>query len=297
MLEAFVSVLLLGLVPAESPTSLVSSLPDVAPPAHPIVVSDRLSASGVVIFDAKSGQELYAQQSLVRRPMASLTKLMTAVITIENHDLDEIVTVPRDVEDVEGNKAYLPVGERFRVGDLLSALLISSANDAAYTLALHHSETVGDFVEEMNTRAEVLGLGSTSFANPAGLDHPQQYSTPRDIALLTSFALRQDDIAERMARRGRRIVSLQGTPIDLTHTHALLHANTGVLAGKTGTTDGAGQCLSSLVSQEDRQYLVVLMNSANRYADMRKILAVLSTDSAIPEKTPDIVAVQENEGG
>ncbi len=275
------SALLLGLFPTVDTVSTSASVLEkvqIAPSSEAIEISERLSASGVVIYDAQSGQKLYAKQARTQRPMASLTKLMTALIIVENHQLDETVLVPRSVVDVTGNKAYLGPGKHYSVGDLLSALLINSANDAAITLAQFHSGSVAAFVGEMNDRALQLGMTGTSFRNPAGLDHPAHWSTPQDIAGLTIFSLRYEEIASRLGRSGQRITSNEGDRIQLYHTHALLHEVSPVLAGKTGTTNDAGQCLMSVVDGAAQQYIVVLFNSNQRYKDMRTILSSLETD-------------------
>jgi serine-type D-Ala-D-Ala carboxypeptidase (penicillin-binding protein 5/6) len=238
--------------------------------------NDSLSASGILILDADSGQRLYEYASQIRRPMASLTKLMTALIITEDYELDEWVTVPDDIAEVSGNKAYLPAKSRFTVGDLLSALLMRSANDAAVTLAKFHSGTVTEFVKTMNDRTKALGLKDTSFANPTGLDAFAQHSTPQDLAWLMMYVLREPAIRERLSMRGAQIKSYEGEIVYLTHTHALLHADTAVIAGKTGTTLGAGECLISLIQNNGRSLLVILLNSLNRYADMRVVLDALA---------------------
>jgi len=283
MYHSILSVLFLGMIPVVSQPVLQQQILDisVAPPAPLISVSERLSASGIVIMDVKSGQQLYGRQPTVRRPMASITKLMTALIIAENHELDELVTISPDVQDVEGNIVHLPPGEQFTVGDLLSALLISSANDAAYALATYHSATEASFIFDMNIRATSLGLKGTSFANASGLDHPRQWSTPKDIAWLTMFALRHTEIRERMGVSDKMIYSKKGVSVSLSHTHAMLHASTSVVGGKTGTTDAAGQCLVSVVEQDDREYVVVLLNSLQRYKDMKSILATIAPTPAV----------------
>jgi len=279
MVRPLLAALLLGMVPVS--TMPIKEVPivslqhvSIAPPLTALTVKQRLSASGILIADLEGGQFLYGKQSRVRQPMASLTKLMTALIIVENHDLREWVTVSRASEEIDGNKSYLPPGEQFTVGGLLSALLIASANDAAHVLATFHSGSVRAFVEEMNTRAQALGLRDTQFANPSGLDSSLQWSTPQNLAWLANFVLHKEEIRSRMERRGIRIVSRQGTEIPLTHTHALLHANTPVVAGKTGTTDGAKECLLSVVESGGREYVVIIMHSLERYADMRKLLSV-----------------------
>ena len=287
MYHSLLSVLFLGMIPTATQPAFRADVLDiyVAPPAEHISVADRLSASGVVIMDAQSGQQLYGRQQTVRRPMASITKLMTALLTIENHELDELVTIPKEVEDIKGNIVHLPAGEEFTVADLLSALLISSANDAAYVLALYHSATEASFVFDMNIRANALGLKGTSFANPSGLDHPRQWSTPNDIAWLTMYATRNPEIQERMGKRNAMIYSKNGTPISLSHTHAMLHGDSIVRGGKTGTTDAAGQCLVSIVEQGEREYIVVLLNSLQRYKDMKSIIAAIAPPSPVISAT------------
>lgn len=278
MYASLLSVLLLGVIPlgnAAARHSLLERIA-VAPPASSLSLTSHISASGAIVLDAKSGQVIYSRQANVERSMASITKLMTALIIVENHELDEIVTIPEGVEEIIGNKVYLSPGERYTVGDLLSAALIASANDAANVLAQYHSGSVTAFVSEMNERAEQLGLNNTSFADPIGLDHIQQYSTPRDIAWLTKFVYEKPAVAERMGRRWQRIVSLGGEDKTLNHTHALMHQSDQIIAGKTGTTDQARQCLVSIVEHEGRQFIVVLFYSGERYADMQAILEALS---------------------
>ncbi|MDD5751169.1 MAG: serine hydrolase [Candidatus Peribacteraceae bacterium] len=278
--SSVLSALLLGLFPVmvSSPAPLQFPLTDmrIAPPAEEITLPRRLSASGAFVLDLRTGQALYALQSGIERPMASLTKLMTALLIVENHDLQEWVTIPQGTELVKGSIAYLPVGEQFTVGDLLTALLVASANDAAAVLAQHHSGTMEKFVEEMNARAIALGLIGTHYANPSGMDHPRQWSTPRDMAVLTSFVLQQPSIRQRMGIRGTVIRSRGGQEIRLLHTHALVRSEPEIIpAGKTGTTGAAGQCLVSLVEKDGHDYLVVLLHSAERYRDMNTILASL----------------------
>lgn len=279
MYHSILSALFLGLFPAVTPVALPAQVMDIriaAPAEKTIAVEDRLSASGIVILDLESGQRLYGRQETVRRPMASITKLMTALIIAENHDMDEQVRIPDNIGTVKGNTANLPPGEIFTVGNLLSALLIASANDAAYALALHHSATESSFIYNMNIRAEALGMKSTSFANASGLDHPRQWSTPQDIAWLTMFALKYPEIRNRMSTESDVVYSRQGSQVSLSHTHLLVHSSNAVWGGKTGTTDAAGQCLVSLVEYEGKEYVVVLLNSLQRYGDMKSILHAIA---------------------
>lgn len=286
MFSTLLSVLSMGVIAPPVWTAMPVSIPSqigVAPPAIELRVASRLSASGVIIIDAQSGQRVYGRQFDVPRPMASLTKLMTAMIIVEHHKLSEVVRIPQGI-DSSHSTVHLPAGEQFTVGDVLSAMLVPSANDAAVALAVHHSGSVEAFVKEMNARASSLGLTQTSFENPAGLDASLQHSSPQDIAWLTMAALRHPAIQKRLGMRGVRIASLQGTEISLTHTHALLHSAGPVKAGKTGTTSGANECLMSVVQEDGHRYIIVLLDSLQRYRDMSTILAALG-DAAPADST------------
>ncbi|MBI1934717.1 D-alanyl-D-alanine carboxypeptidase [Candidatus Peregrinibacteria bacterium] len=282
MYSPILSLLLMGFLPFHGGTSSGESPLErvhIAPPALTASTSlGQLSASGVLIIDRESGQPLFAKEARIPRPMASLTKIMTALLIVEHHAMEEWITIPPEVRGVGGESIHLEPGQQFTVGDLLSAMLIGSANDAAVTLALYHSGSMEVFVDAMNVRARELGLRNTSYQNPVGFDAEMQWSTPQDIAWLVMFALRSEEIRRRMGLRGATFKSRSGDAVTVTHTHALLHAENGVIAGKTGTTPEARQCLLSVVKgSDDREYIVVLLRSLNRYADMRAIVRVLAS--------------------
>lgn len=283
----------MGMVPVwgmlEQPAALSHEIRIAAPaatqPEDLAILDTTLTASGVVIVDLDSGQTLYERSVETARPMASLTKLMTALLIVEKHGLHEIVTVPRDIDAVQGTVAHLPAGEQFTVGDLLSALLVMSANDAAVTLAEFHSGSVDAFVKTMNDRAIELGLTDTSYENPAGLDAPTQKSSPRDLAWLTMFVMRFPEVADRMSSPSAKLYSVSGKTITVYHTHQFIReGNTltadvsgeAIIAGKTGTTDAAGQCLLSIVEAHGRRYIAILLHSRDRYADMQRVLEALT---------------------
>lgn len=284
MYHSLLSVFLFGMTSGMhvSADQLAIAQLTIAPPsAQEISIEDDLSASGVVVMDRHSGNILFAKEANIQRPMASITKLMTALLIVEKGGLDKIVTVRKGIENVGGNTIGLASGDRFAVRSLLSALLITSANDAAVVLAEYHSGSVSAFADAMNERAAQLGLHDTSYANPTGFDHQNQYSTPRDIAWLMQHVLQEPEIAKRMEKRWARITSMAGKQIALNHTHALLHdSEMPVASGKTGTTSKAGECLVSLVESSDRQYITVLLQSDGRYADMEVLLDVLVEEGA-----------------
>ncbi|MDD4319185.1 MAG: serine hydrolase [Candidatus Peribacteraceae bacterium] len=285
MYGSVLSVLLMGLLPmAGAPSadhvalgnlSIAAPLPLTASSSTLHSLATRVSASGMLITDLESAQSILELRADVRRPMGSLTKLMTALLIAEGHGMRETVTVPEGIERVQGSVVSLRAGERYAVGDLLSLLLVASANDVAHTFAVFHSGSDDAFAQEMNVRAAALGLRNTSYANPSGFDDPEQWSTPRDLAWLASFVLRNAQVRKRLSLPAVTVRSAGGRTLTVHNTHALLQEPGPVVAGKTGTTEEAGQCLLSVVREGRREYVVVLLGSLERYADMRLVLEAL----------------------
>lgn len=289
MIESLLPLLLFGAMPlhgiapadsTDAPTVAIA-VPVTSPlsPDPATIVPERpLSASSAVILDLDSAQMLYSSGPEEIRAMASLTKLMTALIIVENHKMDEWVTIPAEVSTATGSMLRLREGQQLKVGDLLSGLLVPSANDAAISLAVYHSGSVSAFVKVMNERAKELGLTQTGFVNPTGLDDFGQNSTARDMAWLTMYVLRQPEIVKRMGLTQGTITTKGGSTFSLSHTHQLLRKDdTNITAGKTGTTDLAKECLISIVEHGNRRTLVVLLHSDDRYQDMQTLLSVLPT--------------------
>jgi serine-type D-Ala-D-Ala carboxypeptidase (penicillin-binding protein 5/6) len=237
-----------------------------------------LSASGALLLDSESGEEIFSRSADIPRPMASLTKMMTALITLEAHSLDDVLTTPSFIDDIGGSTIGLSEGERMTVESLLYALLLPSANDAAFTLASKPSLPL--FVRRMNQRAKTLGLRSTHFQNPAGLDHPEQFSTPRDLAWLSLAFLRNPYLRAMVETKTSSIQSVvrgdeKPREYSLRNTNELLHSDARVFGVKTGTTTGAGECLVILFEEKGRRFLLVLLGSKNRYTDALKVMSAV----------------------
>jgi serine-type D-Ala-D-Ala carboxypeptidase (penicillin-binding protein 5/6) len=279
MLSAL-AVLLLGTLSVQPPPIVPPAPPGIEilkilPPTRlrsKLSIPAKLSASGMTLVDIRSGQELSSFHAAIHRPPASLTKIMTALLILERHTLTETVTIPSIADHVRGSTVGLKAGEHMTVESLLRALLIPSANDAAYALAVYDAGTVKTFVERMNARAASLGLRNTHFTNPAGLDAEEQYSSPRDLAWLTMAALKNTDFRSIVGMRSATIATLEGRSLELRNTNELLHEHTNVFGVKTGTTDGAGECLISLFEEQGEEYLLVLLGSRDRYTDSLYIL-------------------------
>jgi len=211
----------------------------------------------------RDGVVLWAGQPDAKLPPASLAKLMTALIALERGKLDEPVTVGRGVLQATGTRIGLKPGEKLSAGDLLTATVVRSANDACRALADHIGGK--SFVHTMNQRAAVLGLTSTRFADPCGHDRDGQYTTATDLTLLAEQVMRHDEYL-RLARLERATIrTLDGRSFALRNTNALLGRYPGVIGLKTGYTEGAGNCLVALAERDGVRVLAVLLNAPNRW--------------------------------
>lgn len=225
-----------------------------------------VTTSHYLVYDLTAGQLLFGEGMDEAHPPASLTKLMTALLVLEQGDLDAQVTVlPEDI--IGGASMGLRAGMQLTVGDLLWGLLVPSGNDAALALARHIAGDVATFVERMNRRAEELGLAQTHFANPHGLDAQRHVSSARDLLQLT-VRLWAEPLFRTMVGTPR--VTVAGR--ELRNTNEWLSTNPAAVGVKTGTTPAAGECLIVAVEREGRTLLVVILGSRDRYADAGRLL-------------------------
>jgi D-alanyl-D-alanine carboxypeptidase (penicillin-binding protein 5/6) len=213
-----------------------------------------------------NGQTYRQKNSNTRRAPASLTKIMTALIVMEELDMDEVVTVSRGAALETGSRIGLRRGERLKVRDLLAATLMRSANDACRALADHAAGSQKAFVAKMNARARRLHLENTRFTNACGHDNAGLYSTAHDLAILTESALRIPLFMELIARRNIRITTLNGRgSYNIKNINRLIGSYAGARGVKTGTTSNAGQCLVALAQRGDRKVLLVIMHARDRW--------------------------------
>lgn len=221
------------------------------------------SASAAILMDSESGRVLYDYNADQQRPIASITKLMTALVAVELcPDLSTEVTVRQEWTGAEGSSMYLKPGEKLTMEALLYGLLLSSGNDAALAIAGSCCETVEDFVARMNETAAKLGMTNTHFANPNGLDDPEHYSTARDMALLARAVLEQETL--------RRITGTRTITIAeryLANHNKLLWRYEGCTGLKTGYTDEAGRTLVSSAQRDGQELIAVTLNDPNDWAD------------------------------
>lgn len=246
----------------------------------PIQINDfslpDIHAKSALVMDQLSGTVLYKKNIHTRLPMASLTKIMTAIIILEENDIQDTVTINFHSRDIEGAKMHLLKYETISVQNLLYGLLIASANDAANALAQYNAQTHDAFVEKMNRKAHDLGLYDTHFTNPVGFDDEQNlhYSTAHDLAFLTLYALKKPFFRDTV-KITHRTVSSQNGKIShtLKNTNKLLQSYLPFEGVKTGTTDAAGQCLITLhpISKHTR-ILTVMLNSEDRFQETKLLI-------------------------
>src|ERR687891_293972 len=238
--------------PSPFPTALDTPPPADQPP--------RLSAASAVLVDLDSGEVLFDRAGGRRRPIASTTKIMTALLVLESATpLDEVIASNRAVSE-EGAELGLEEGERILARELLYALLLQSANDAAVALAEHVGGSVDAFVERMNRRTRRLGLTDTRFASPNGLDD-SGYSTARDLAAITVEAFRSATFAETVGAKFRTIPAPQGPPRRIQNRNALLWLYPDALGVKTGYTAAAGFCLVAAAERDGLGLVAVVLGA------------------------------------
>ena len=227
-----------------------------------------LSASAAVLMDGESGRVLYAHNAHERRPIASITKLMTALVAVELcPDLSRQVTVRREWTGIEGSSMYLKPGERLTVEELLYGLLLSSGNDAAAAVAGACCGSQEAFVAKMNETAAALGMADTHFANPSGLDEEGHYSTAYDMALLARAVLEREELAAIAAVRTANTAGRY-----LANHNKLLWRYEGCTGLKTGYTEKAGRTLVSSARREGQTLIAVTLNDPNDWADHARLL-------------------------
>ena len=248
---------------------LTCSIPCAAAPSSEVVsIPPEVSAASHVLMDAGSGTILSEKDADVRRPMASTTKIMTALLALEMLDPEYVVTVPQAAVGVEGSSIYLYCGERITVRTLLYALMLSSANDAAVALAIAASGSVEAFATQMNAKAAELGLSDTHFCNPNGLHDDAHYTTARDLARLTAAALANTAFAELVATQ-RYTAPQDGTKatrLFLNHNR-LLRTLDGAIGVKTGFTRAAGRCLVSAAQRDGLTLIAVTLHASDDWRD------------------------------
>jgi D-alanyl-D-alanine carboxypeptidase len=227
-----------------------------------------VTAAAALVVDLDSGQALYSLRAEERLPPASTAKIMTALLTLQRANLDDVVQVSARAAGRVGSRMGLTPGEKLTVRDLLYGLLLPSGNDAAAALAEHIAGSEEAFVALMNSTAAGLGLRGTHFTSPHGMDNPSETVSATDLVSLTRAALAYPAFSEIVATPAVSVAGLK-----LVNTNQLLGTFPGADGVKTGTTDAAGECLVASRTRDGHRLLVVLLGSQDRYGEASALLS------------------------
>lgn len=236
----------------------------------PFCANAEVSAQSAILTELTSGRVLYSKNPDTRLPMASTTKIMTALVALEKgaDTLDEISEISDAAAGVEGSSMYLEKGEKMTLRELLYGLMLPSGNDAAVAIAERIGGSVDDFVNMMNQKAEQLGLTNTHFANPNGLPDESHYSSARDMAKMTESAMKNEAFAEIVKSKTYKIAGEgKAYPRVLTNHNKLLKMYDGCIGVKTGFTKAAGRCLVSSAERDGMTLVCVTLNAPDDWND------------------------------
>lgn len=225
-----------------------------------------ISSVSAVVYEPESGLVLYEKDGDTPRPMASTTKLMTALLAAENLDPEATVTVPAGALPVEGSQVGLAAGDTATVRDLLAGLLLASGNDTANALALLMDESLPAFADRMNRRAAELGMTHSLFVTPSGLDEGGHSASARDMARLGAAVLHQPLLAELCASK-TAAVTVGGRRMTLKNHNKLLTLTDGCIGLKNGFTKKSGRCLVSAVKREGITLVIATLNGGDYWND------------------------------
>lgn len=228
--------------------------------------SDPFPKAAASYLVAVDGRVVWERAAGVRRPPASLTKMMTALVVLDSGTrADAVVKVSAAAASEGGTRLGLKPGDRVAAGDLLDAMLVGSANDACVALAQHAMGTTKAFVAAMNVRASTMGLRETHFVDPCGHDRPGQVSSARDLRRLADAALEKPAFARAVALDRATLRTAAGRELAVETSNKLLGSLPGAKGVKTGYTAKAGKCLVALAERDGHRVLVVLLDAPDRW--------------------------------
>lgn len=230
-----------------------------------------VSAQSAIAFDVNSGVSLYEKNPDKKLLPASTTKIVTALVSLDIYQMDQVLKVGK--VRVEGQKMGLIEGEEIKYKDLLDGLLIYSANDAAEVLAQNYIGGRDMFIALMNKKAKDLGMKNSHFTNPVGLDGSDHYSTARDLAIISKYAMRNKTFAEVVGTRESLVKSVDGKySHKLVNINKLLGSVDGVLGVKTGWTENARENLVTFIERDDKKVMMVVLGSSDRFGETTELI-------------------------
>lgn len=219
-----------------------------------------INSRAYAVIDRNSNTVLVGKNENQKKKMASTTKIMTALVVIENNNLSDTVEISKKSASTGGSRLGLKTGDKLTVSDLLYGLMLRSGNDAAVALAEYTCGSINDFAQLMNKKATELGLSSTHFVTPHGLDEDEHYTTAYELALLANYALNNEFFAKIVGTKTYTI-TINGYPKTITNTNELLGSLNGVYGVKTGFTNGANRCLVSACKRSNMDIICVVLGA------------------------------------
>ena len=220
----------------------------------------NLNSKSCIVLDRKSKDVLYGKNEKNKVKMASTTKIMTAIVVIENADINKTVEISKKSASTGGSRLGLKTGDKITINHLLYGLMLCSGNDAAVALAESVAGSISSFANLMNNKAIELGLENTHFETPHGLDSDNHYTTAYELALLTDYALKNSTFSKIVGTKNYTI-NINGSPKNLTNTNELLGNLNGVYGVKTGFTNGANRCLVTSCKRGDMDIICVVLGA------------------------------------
>ena len=233
----------------------------------PAVAAPNVSAKACVVIELESGRVLYQKNASNQLPMASTTKIITALVALEHGNQEDVVKISSSAAGTEGSSMYLESGEVMTLRELLYGLMLASGNDAAVAIAEHFGG-MDAFVQLMNEKATAIGAKNSHFSNPNGLPDESHYSTAADMARITAYALKNPDFAQIVSTKSYRVEGEgKAYPRMLTNHNKLLSMYEGCIGVKTGFTKTAGRCLVSAAKREGMTLICVTLNAPDDWND------------------------------
>ncbi|HHY13074.1 MAG TPA: D-alanyl-D-alanine carboxypeptidase [Thermoanaerobacterales bacterium] len=232
-----------------------------------------INANSAILMDIDSGRILYDKNINEKRPMASTTKIMTAIIALELGNLQDSVQVSENSAKTEGSSIWLEAGEFLTLEELIYGLMLNSGNDAAVAIAEHIGGSVDGFAKLMNDKAKEIGAENTNFANPHGLHDKNHYTTAHDLALITRYAL-LNPIFKQIVKTSKKTIPWLDKEWDrqLQNRNKLLWQLEGADGVKTGYTSKAGRCLVASATRQNQHLLSVILSSSSIFEESKKLL-------------------------
>ncbi len=239
--------------------------------SHAYAMAD--SAFSACVINQATGEVIWHKNGYEKHPMASTTKIMTAIIALENCSIYDVVKISKKAQNTEGSSMYIREGEEYIMHDILYGLMLNSGNDAAIAIAEHIAKTPEAFADMMNKKAYELGARNTQFMNPNGLDDDGHYTTAYDLAIIARYALKNEAFKEIVSTKYREVRAQNGHRlIPLVNHNKLLSRYNGCTGIKTGYTKKTGRCLVSSAQRDGMEFVAVTLGDKNDWESHTQML-------------------------